>query len=68
MATDSNTPPPWLGDLQAAVWLQTDSAYLYAHARRSVAEGAPAGFWVSAQTQESAATSAKLARQCLGIE
>ena len=49
-------------DLEAAVWLQVDAAYLYAQAAAYRDSQAPAAHWFATKLQENAAHSAALAR------
>lgn len=55
-------------DIDAAIWLQQDAAYLYAQAREKQDHPSLASTWLACRNQEAAAHSSKLARQLMGIE
>jgi hypothetical protein len=55
-------------DIDAAIWLQNDSAFLYREVSRHVASGLPASALVASKIQQNAANSACMARKHLGIE
>lgn len=54
--------------IESALWLQTDAAYLYREAAAARDSGKPASAFVATMIQDNAAHSARLARQALGIE
>lgn len=54
--------------IECAIWLQNDAAYLYGQAAKVRDGGKPASDWVATQTQNNAAHSARLARQAIGLE
>lgn len=54
--------------IERAIWLQHDAAYLYGEAEKTRSSGKPASAWVAAKIQDSAAHSARLAREILRIE
>lgn len=55
-------------DIDAALWLQQDAAYLYAHARAKQGDASLVARWLACKEQEAAANSSKWARQLLGVE
>ena len=54
--------------IERAIWLQNDAAYLYGEAVKARDSGKPASAWVAARIQDSAAHSARLAREIMCIE
>jgi hypothetical protein len=61
-------PEQMILDIESAIWLQRDAAYLYSMAAAQRDSGKPASDWLASQIQNNAAHSARLARQAIGIE
>lgn len=52
--------------IERAIWLQRDAAFLYSQASKKRDSKEPASSWVATVIQDNAANSARLARQALG--